>query len=45
MKNCESAAFSMKNFMIFYVVIKEDGKDIMEVRRFLYAKRNWKGIL
>ena len=28
----------VRNFMIFYVVIG----DIMEVRRILYSRRNWK---
>lgn len=31
----------VKNFMIFYVVID----NVMEVRRILYGRRNWKGIV
>ena len=31
----------VKNYMIFYVVID----DVMEVRRILYGRRNWKEIL
>ena len=31
----------IKNFMIFYVVID----NVMEVRRILYGRRNWKKIL
>lgn len=31
----------VKNFMIFYVVIG----NVMEVRRILYGRRNWKKIL
>ncbi len=30
----------VKNFIIFYVVIKEDKNKIMEVRRVLYNKEN-----
>ena len=30
----------VKNYIIFYVVLEEDGKSIMEVRRFIYGKRN-----
>ena len=32
----------VKNFIVFYVVITEDGRKIMEVRRFLYGKSNWR---
>jgi len=32
---------SVKNFLVFYVVID----DIMEVRRILYNRRNWKELL
>ena len=31
----------VKNFMIFYVVID----NVMEVRRILYGRRNWKEIM
>lgn len=31
----------VKNFIVFYVVID----DVMEVRRILYGKRNWKEIV
>ena len=31
----------VKNFIVFYVVIG----DVMEVRRILYGKRNWKEIV
>ena len=31
----------VKHFVIFYVVID----DVMEVRRFLYQRRNWHGLL
>ena len=30
------------NYIVFYVVINEDGHKVMEIRRFLYAKSNWK---
>ena len=33
------------NFIVFYVVIDEDDKKIMEVRRFLYMGRNIETIL
>ena len=32
----------VKNFIIFYVVIPDDDRRIMEVRRFLYSKSNWR---
>ena len=33
----------VKNFIVFYVVIKDEGSvPIMEVRRFLYNKKNYK---
>ncbi len=32
----------VKNYVIFYVVIPEQDKKILEVRRFLYGKSNWK---
>lgn len=32
----------VKNFIIFYAVIPENGQKVMEVRRFLYGKSNWK---
>ena len=32
----------IKNYVVFYVVIPEQDKRIMEVRRFLYGKSNWK---
>ena len=32
----------VKNFIIFYVVITEGENNVMEVRRFLYGKSNWK---
>ena len=36
----------VKNFVIFYVVIKDEGQDrIMEIRRFLYRKQNYKNII
>ena len=32
----------VKNYVIYYVVIDDEGKDkIMEVRRFLYNRRDW----
>ena len=33
------------NYMIFYVVIEEDGHKIMEIRRLLHQRQNWKEIL
>ena len=30
----------VKNFMVFYVVIETDTEKIMEIRRFLYKRRN-----
>ena len=35
----------VKNFYIFYVVIVEDNKSIVEYRRILYKKRNWQDII
>ena len=32
----------VKNFIIFYVVIPEGDQKIMEVRRFVFGKSNWK---
>lgn len=32
----------VENYIVFYVVIPENGQRVMEVRRFLYSKRNWK---
>ena len=32
----------VKGYVVFYVVIPEHNKRIMEVRRFLYGKSNWK---
>ena len=32
----------VKNYIVFYVVIPEDDHKIMEVRRFVYGKSNWK---
>ena len=32
----------VNNFIIFYVVIPEKNQKIMEIRRFLYSKSNWK---
>ena len=36
---------TVKNFHIFYVVIEEDDKSIVEYRRVLYKKRNWQNII
>lgn len=36
---------TVKNFYIFYVVIEEKDKSIVEYRRILYKKRNWKEII
>ena len=35
----------IRNFIVFYVVIPEGGQKIMEIRRFLYSKSNWKRTL
>lgn len=32
----------VRNYLVFYVVIQEATGKIMEVRRLLYNKRNWK---
>ncbi len=32
----------VKNFVIFYVVIPEKEHKVMEIRRFLFGKSNWK---
>ena len=32
----------VKNFVIFYVVIPEGNQKVMEIRRFMYGKSNWK---
>ena len=32
----------VKNFIVFYVVIPENGEKVMEIRRFLFGKSNWK---
>ncbi len=31
----------VKNYIIFYVVIPEADKKVIEIRRFLYGKTNW----
>ena len=36
---------TVKNFYIFYVAINEKGKSIVEYRRILYKRRNWKEII
>lgn len=36
----------VKNYIVYYVVIDNEGSDkIMEVRRFLYNKQNWKELV
>lgn len=32
----------VKNYIVFYVVIPENGRLVMEIRRFLFGKSNWK---
>ena len=32
----------VNNYIIFYVVIPEDGQKNMEIRRFLFGRSNWK---
>ena len=32
----------VKHFIVFYVVIPENDHKVMEIRRFLYGKSNWK---
>ena len=32
----------VRNYIIFYVVIPEGDRKVMEVRRFLFGKSNWK---
>ena len=32
----------VKNYIVFYVVIPEKDHKVMEVRRFLFGKSNWK---
>ena len=32
----------VNNFIVFYVIITENDHKVMEVRRFLYGKSNWK---
>jgi len=32
----------VKNFIVFYVVIPEGDQKVMEVRRFVFGKSNWK---
>ena len=32
----------VKNYVVFYVVLPEGDHRVMEVRRFLYGKSNWK---
>lgn len=32
----------VKNYIVFYVVIPEGDQRVMEVRRFLFGKSNWK---
>ena len=31
----------VKNYIVFYVVIPENNRKVMEVRRILYGKSNW----
>lgn len=33
------------NYYIFYVILNEENKDIVEYRRVLYNKRNWEIII
>ena len=33
------------NYIVFYVVIQEGDRKVMEIRRFLYGKSNWKRTL
>ena len=35
----------VKNSIIFYVVLSQSGQKIMEVRRILYSKSNWKSVI
>ena len=35
----------VKNYIIFYVVLSQSGQKIMEVRRILYSKSNWKSVI
>ncbi len=32
----------VKNYIVFYVVIPENDKKVMEIRRFLFGKSNWR---
>ena len=32
----------VRNFVVFYVVIPEKDHKVMEIRRFLFGKSNWK---
>ena len=36
---------SVGNYYIFYVIINNEDKDIVEYRRVLYNKRNWETII
>ena len=35
----------VKNFIVFYVVIPEGNRKVMEVRRFLFGKSNWQRLI
>ena len=35
----------IKNYIVFYVVISEAGQKVVEIRRFVYGKSNWRRTL
>lgn len=36
---------TVNNYFIFYIIINEEDKDIVEYRRVIYNKRNWNRII
>lgn len=44
-RNEEYYKLTVKNFYIFYIVINEKEKSIVEYRRILYKRRNWRELV
>lgn len=44
-RNEEYYKLTVKNYYIFYIVINEKEKSIVEYRRILYKRRNWRELV
>ena len=44
-RECPYYRIRVRNYLVFYVVIDEEKHKVMEVRRFLYARRYFDGLL